>query len=102
MKTAIVTGASKGIGKAIALKLASLKYAMVLVARNTEQLAQLKQLVESHGVPCLTLAVDLSKEETPKNIIQQTIAHFGGIDVLINNAIVVVSVCNVTCNYYYM
>ena len=86
MKTAIVTGASKGIGKTIALKLASLSYALVLVGRNEKDLDAVKEAIEETGSPCLTLAVDLSKEETPEIIIRETLSRFGRIDLLVNNA----------------
>lgn len=86
MKTAIVTGATKGIGKAIALKLASLKYAMVLVGRNKIQLETLKETIEKSGTPCLALALDLSDEKTPETIVRKTMDQFGQIDVLVNNA----------------
>lgn len=86
MKTAIVTGASRGIGKAIALKLAELKYAMVLVGRNKERLASLKETIEAMGTSCLVLNFDLSDPKTPEQIVADTLAHFGRIDVLVNNA----------------
>ncbi len=86
MKTAIVTGASRGIGKAIALKLASLNFAIVVVGRNKKDLLALKEIVEETGVPCLTLAIDLCQEDASETIIQETLARFGQIDVLVNNA----------------
>ena len=86
MKTAIVTGASKGIGKAIALKLASLSYAMVIVGRSEKHLAAIKETIEGMGSECLTLAVDLCEEETPDIIVRETLARFGRIDLLVNNA----------------
>lgn len=61
MKTAIVIGATRGIGKVIATKLAALNYALVVVARNKHHLAELKTEIEKMGVPCLTLSVDLEK-----------------------------------------
>jgi 3-oxoacyl-[acyl-carrier protein] reductase len=86
MKTAIVTGASKGIGKAIALKLASLNYAMVVIGRNERHLAAIKKTIEEMGSPCLSLAIDLSEEETPEIIVRKTLTRFGRIDLLVNNA----------------
>lgn len=86
MKTAIVTGASRGIGRAIALKIATLNYVMVLVGRSEEALFELKTEIEEMGVPCLSISVDLEKEETPELIVKETIVRFGQIDVLINNA----------------
>ncbi len=86
MKTAIVTGASRGIGKAIALKLAALKYALILVGRNEQHLSELKLEIEKKGVPCLALSLDLAKEETPELIVKESMTRFGQIDVLINDA----------------
>ncbi|MFW6277673.1 MAG: SDR family NAD(P)-dependent oxidoreductase [Prolixibacteraceae bacterium] len=86
MKTAIVTGASKGIGKVIALKLASLGFSLAIVGRNEKQLSALKTEIEKSGVSCLVLAVDLSDEKAPERIIKETISHFGRLDLLINNA----------------
>lgn len=86
IKTAIVTGATKGIGKIIALKLASLDFNVVLVGRNSELLKRLKQEIERLDVQCHLIAVDLVDSDAPKQIIQETIAKFGKIDVLVNNA----------------
>lgn len=86
MKTAIVTGASKGIGKVIALKLASLGYSLAIIGRNEKQLADLKTEIELSSVSCLVLAVDLTDEKAPERIIKETILHFGRLDLLINNA----------------
>jgi len=86
MKTAIVTGASRGIGKAIALKLAALNYNLVIVGRIKEHLAKLKAEIERMGGSCLILALNLEKEETPEMIVKESVARFGQIDVLVNNA----------------
>ncbi|MFA7491549.1 MAG: SDR family oxidoreductase [Mariniphaga sp.] len=86
MKTAIVTGASRGIGKTIALKLAGLNFSLILVGRNEKDLLELKSVITKMGVPCLTLSVDLEKEEMPEFIVKETMAHYGQIDVLVNNA----------------
>jgi len=86
MKTAIVTGASKGIGKAIALKLAGLNYNIVIVARSKKLLKNLKAEIKSKGSKCLAIKADLSLETTPRQIINDALHHFGQIDVLVNNA----------------
>ena len=86
MKTAIVTGASKGIGKAIALKLASLNYAVVIVGRSEQHLAEVMLEIEQKGAPCIALPLDLCNEAAPERILQETLDRFGQIDVLINNA----------------
>jgi 3-oxoacyl-[acyl-carrier protein] reductase len=86
MKTAIVTGASRGIGKAIALKLAELHYNLVIVGRSVQLLDQLKSEIEKTGGRCLAIEADLSNENAPVDIIKETVSHFGQIDVLVNNA----------------
>lgn len=86
MKTALVTGASKGIGKVIAMKLASIGYSLAIVGRNEKQLADLKSEIEKIGVSCLAIAVDLNDENAPERIIKDTISHFGQLDLLVNNA----------------
>ena len=86
MKTAVVTGASKGIGRVIALKLASLGFSLAIVGRNEKQLSTLKDEIEKCGVSCLVLAIDLSDEKAPDHIIKETISNFGQLDLLINNA----------------
>lgn len=85
-KVALITGASKGIGKTIALKLAEIGYDMLIVGRNRNQLNQTQSEVEKHKVRCLILDVDLSKVGTPIFIIQEVIHGFGKLDVVINNA----------------
>ena len=86
MKTAVVTGASKGIGRVIALKLASLGFSLAIVGRNEKQLSTLKTEIEKCGVSCLVLADDLGDEKAPERIIKETISNFGQLDLLINNA----------------
>lgn len=85
-QTAVITGASRGIGKAIALKLAGLKYNIVIVGRNKEALHSLKKDIEEMGVRCHPIAADLSHEDVPAKIIDEVIFTLGRIDVLINNA----------------
>jgi len=86
MKTAIVTGASSGIGKSIALQLAKLGYSLIITGRNEKNLMSLKAQIESFGGECLTVVADLSREESAKVIIEKTISRFGQLEVLINNA----------------
>jgi 3-oxoacyl-[acyl-carrier protein] reductase len=86
MQTAIVTGASRGIGKAIALKLVELHYSLVLVGRDVQLLDQLKSEIEENGGKCLAIEADLSRENTPGDIVKEAVSHFGRIDVLVNNA----------------
>ncbi len=84
--TAIVTGASRGIGRIIALKLAALNYNLVITGRNSQLLNKVKSEIESEGSQCLVIEADLSLEDSPERIVEETWRHFGQIDVLINNA----------------
>jgi 3-oxoacyl-[acyl-carrier protein] reductase len=86
MQTAIVTGASRGIGKAISLKLAELQYNLVIVGRTAQLLDHLKSEIEKTGGRCLAIETDLSDENAPGDIIKEAVTHFGQIDVLVNNA----------------
>jgi 3-oxoacyl-[acyl-carrier protein] reductase len=86
MKVAIITGASKGIGKAIALRLAKLNYNIVIVGRDKQSLKNLKAEIKKVGKKCLAIKADLGLESSPAMIINDTIRHFGQVDVLVNNA----------------
>jgi len=84
-QTVIVTGASSGIGFAIAKAYVERGYNVVGNARTAERLAQ---AANELGNPAnfLTVAGDIAKPETAKMLFDQAIKHFGGVDVLINNA----------------
>ena len=82
-KVAIVTGASKGIGRAIAQVLAHEGMRLVVVARTR---AQLDALASSMGDSCLVHAADLTNADAPAAVVAATIARFGQIDLLVNNA----------------
>jgi NAD(P)-dependent dehydrogenase (short-subunit alcohol dehydrogenase family) len=82
-KVAIVTGASKGIGRAIAHVLASEGMRVAVVARSREQLAS---LAEPLGDRCLIHAVDLTDPDAPAAVVRATMERFGAVDVLVNNA----------------
>lgn len=83
MKTAIITGASSGIGAATAILLNQNGYQVVLAARRLEKLEKVaKQLNEHH----LLIATDVSKVDDVKELIRASIDKFGKIDVLVNNA----------------
>jgi len=92
-KTVFITGGSRGIGKAIALKIAKDGANVVIAAKTTEQHPKLEgtifsaaKEVESVGGKCLPVQCDLRDEEAVKNAIDQTVKHFGGLDILVNNA----------------
>ncbi len=85
-KVCIITGASSGIGKALAFELAGYKAKLVLAARNEKELEELKPQLEKLGAEVMVVKTDVSIEADCKNLIEQTITRFHSIDVLINNA----------------
>jgi NAD(P)-dependent dehydrogenase (short-subunit alcohol dehydrogenase family) len=85
-KRALVTGASAGLGRAIALELASLGAAVAVTARRRELLDDLAAEIEAKGGSCVVVPGDLSDDETCRRIVDQAAAHLGGLDVLVNNA----------------
>lgn len=86
-KVAMITGATRGIGKQIALTLANEGYNIVLNYRTeNDELKQLKNEIESKNVKCLAVQGDVTNFEDCKQMIESAIKEFGKIDVLVNNA----------------
>lgn len=85
-KTAVITGASKGLGKAMALSLASVGVNVALVSRDIEQLNLAKQAVESVGGQAQVFSANVSGEDQVRKLERDVIAAFDGVDILINNA----------------
>jgi glucose 1-dehydrogenase len=87
-KVAIVTGSSKGIGKAIAIAFAKSKQysAVVTNSRKIEEAQQVSNEIKKLGCDSIAIAADISKESDCISLIEETIKDFGRIDVLVNNA----------------
>lgn len=85
MQTAIITGATGGIGFGCVTKLAEMGMAVLATGRNADRLAELAKAVDDPD-RIATLAVDLTDEEAPKRIVDSAVARWGQVDFLINNA----------------
>ena len=86
-KVALITGATRGIGKEIALELARNGFDIAVNYRNiNEDLNDLKKEIESNNVRCEFVEADVANFEQCENMVKQTIEKFGRIDVLVNNA----------------
>jgi 3-oxoacyl-[acyl-carrier protein] reductase len=85
-RVAFVTGASQGIGRACALKLAAEGATVVAAARNQDKLNELVQEITTAGGKAAAFALDVTDEEQIKDSIKAAIAQFGKIDILVNNA----------------
>jgi 3-oxoacyl-[acyl-carrier protein] reductase len=83
---AIVTGASQGIGRATANRLARDFSALVLVARNGDALKEVAEAVEAAGAKAVSIALDLSQLEAPEFVVKTTMERCGRIDALLNIA----------------
>jgi NAD(P)-dependent dehydrogenase (short-subunit alcohol dehydrogenase family) len=85
-KTALVTGASAGIGWATAIAFARHGVNLVVTARREERLRQLCEEIKSHGAQAVYHAGDAAEESTAQQTISLAINTFGHLDILINNA----------------
>ena len=92
-KTVFITGASRGIGKAIALRLAKEGANIIVVAKSVEENAKLggtifssAKEIEDAGGKALAVQCDIRNEEQVKEAVDKAVQRFGGIDILVNNA----------------
>jgi 3-oxoacyl-[acyl-carrier protein] reductase len=86
MKTALVTGASRGIGKVCAELLARSGYRVILAARSLDKLEEAAIQIRSSGVDAFPVAMDMSSSESIANALKTATKDFGRIDILVNNA----------------
>lgn len=85
-KVAVITGSSKGIGKAIAQGLAEHGASVVISSRNQEAVDEVANLFNVQGLDAIGIACHIGKAEQREALLSKTIERFGGIDILVNNA----------------
>lgn len=86
-KTAIVTGGSRGIGRAVALALAEAGASVAIIyAGNTKAAEETKQAVEEKGVQAMAIQCDVSDEKAVADMVKAVKKEWGRVDILVNNA----------------
>jgi len=85
-QVAIVTGASRGVGRGAALALAQAGAAVVLAARSEDQLAGVAHEIKQHGGKALAIPTDVSDMAQVDHLLVLTLRAYGGVDILVNNA----------------
>ena len=85
-KVALITGASQGLGRALALAFAEEGARVVVNARSDESVRPVAGEVEGAGAEVLAVAADVSREAEVERLVRETVERFGRIDVLVNNA----------------
>lgn len=85
-KRALVTGASRGLGQAMALGLAQAGATVIITARKLASLDETSALITASGAKCMPAAMDVQDIPATKGTIDQCVADAGGLDILINNA----------------
>jgi 3-oxoacyl-[acyl-carrier protein] reductase len=85
-KVAIVTGAGRGIGKAVSVSLAKAGCRVVLAARTREQIEAVQKEILSKGGDALAIPTDLTADEDIQRLVEESQAKWGAVDILINNA----------------
>ncbi len=85
-KSAVVTGAGRGIGRAIAVEFAKAGADLAILSRTEADLAEVATDVRSHGVACHVIPADLADPDAAKNACLDVVTALGAIDILMNNA----------------
>ena len=85
-QVAIVTGGSRGIGKAVAEQLAELGATVVVTARSEEQVQRVAAELQAQGAEAIGIATDVADPQQVESLLAQIQAQFGRIDILVNNA----------------
>src|SRR5687767_11376405 len=85
-KVVIITGASSGIGKACAEEFGKKGARVVITGRSKMSLLETADYLRTSGIDTLPIVADASSKEDNKRMVEETIKHYGKIDILINNA----------------
>ncbi|MBM3784330.1 MAG: SDR family oxidoreductase [Acidobacteria bacterium] len=85
-KTAVITGGSRGLGKAMALALAAEGVRIALVARDEAAMAEVAKEIQAAGGDAACFKTDVTDEASIATLEKEVLLHFGGVDILINNA----------------
>jgi NAD(P)-dependent dehydrogenase (short-subunit alcohol dehydrogenase family) len=85
-KVAIITGASKGIGKGIAIRYAEEGAAVVLASRSEDVLASIARQIQEAGGRALALSLDVRSAESVETVVQKAVKEYGRLDIMVNNA----------------
>lgn len=85
-KVAVITGGGRGIGRAIAQAYAREGAHLVLASRDVAALRETRELLSEYGRDVLVVPLDLRVEESVSQLVEQTLAHFGHVDILVNNS----------------
>ncbi|MFT8320073.1 MAG: SDR family oxidoreductase [Bacillus sp. (in: firmicutes)] len=85
-KTAIITGGGRGLGQQMAIALGEAGANIVICSRNLDNCKETADLLKEKGIPAIALSCDISKQTDIDFVIQETLAKFGQIDILINNS----------------
>ena len=85
-RVALVTGGSKGIGRAVAAGLASEGCRIAIAARGAEALRETAESLEAKGAEVLTLPADLAEPDAARRVVEAVVARFGRLEILVNNA----------------
>src|SRR5512136_1720167 len=85
-KVALVTGASKGIGKAISLAFAAEGANLIVCSRTKSQIEEVAEAIRATGRNCLAAVAAVEREADVTQMVRDGLAHFGKIDILVNNA----------------
>src|SRR5690349_24643210 len=91
-KVAVITGSSRGIGRAIAERMAEHGAKVVVTSRKLDACEEVVKSIQAKGGEAIALACNISRKEELQKLVDGTIKHWGGIDVL---------VCNAAVNPYY-